>query len=124
VSEGEDRRELIRRCYAAFNARDIDTALAGMRPDVDWPNAIEGGRVRGHDAVRQYWNRQFEVIDPQVQPQGFSEDEASALVVEVHQVVRDAEGNVVADEQVEHVYAFEEGLIARMDIRRAPAGGA
>jgi ketosteroid isomerase-like protein len=44
--------ELLRRTYDAFNARDLDTALALMQQDVDWPNAIDGGRVRGHDAVR------------------------------------------------------------------------
>ena len=35
--------------YAAFNARDIDAALAGMHPEVDWPNGWEGGRVHGRD---------------------------------------------------------------------------
>jgi hypothetical protein len=34
----------LRKLYAAFNARDIDTALAGMSDDVDWPNGGEGGR--------------------------------------------------------------------------------
>ncbi len=45
--------------YDAFNRRDIDAALARMHPDVDWPNAWEGGRVHGRDAVRAYWERQF-----------------------------------------------------------------
>ena len=49
--------ELVRRAYEAFNARDLDTALSLMHQDVDWPNAIDGGRVRGHDAVRGYWER-------------------------------------------------------------------
>jgi hypothetical protein len=35
-------RELIGRSYAAFNARDLDAALEGMHPEVDWPNAIDG----------------------------------------------------------------------------------
>jgi hypothetical protein len=26
-----------------------------MHPEVDWPNAWEGGRVVGHAAVRDYW---------------------------------------------------------------------
>jgi ketosteroid isomerase-like protein len=44
--------DLLRRAYAAFNARDLDAALALMHPDVDWPNAIEGGRVAGRPDVR------------------------------------------------------------------------
>ncbi|MEP0859514.1 nuclear transport factor 2 family protein [Trichocoleus sp. DQ-U1] len=38
--------ELIRAAYAAFNARDIDAALALMTPDVAWPKAFKGGFIR------------------------------------------------------------------------------
>ena len=31
--------------YAAFNARDIERVLSHLATDVDWPNAINGGRV-------------------------------------------------------------------------------
>src|SRR5512142_3269599 len=44
--------ELLTGTYAAFNARNIDQVLAVMDPDVDWPNGMEGGRVRGQSAVR------------------------------------------------------------------------
>jgi hypothetical protein len=57
---------------------------------VDWPNAMWGGRERGHAAVRAYWTRQWEVIDSHVEPVGFSADEGK-IVVDVHQVVRDLE---------------------------------
>jgi hypothetical protein len=111
-------QDLIRRAYAAFNARDLDAALAAMHPDVDWPNALDGGRVHGHDAIRRYWTRQFETIDPRVEPQSVVTHERGRVVVEVRQVVRDLEGTLIADERVEHVYAIRDGLIARMDIRR------
>ena len=39
--------ELLRAAYAAFNARDIDAALALMTPDVEWPRAFKGGFVHG-----------------------------------------------------------------------------
>ena len=35
-------------------------------PDVDWPNAWEGGRLRVPEAVREYWTRQWAAIDPSV----------------------------------------------------------
>jgi len=31
--------------YRAFNARQVELLLAHMTPDVDWPNAWEGGRA-------------------------------------------------------------------------------
>ena len=105
--------ELLRRAYEAFNARDLDTALALMQQDVDWPNAIDG--VRGHDAVRAYWKRQFETIDPRVEPESIEEVEGR-VVAAVHQVVRDREGTVLADQRVRHVYTVRDGLIARMEI--------
>ena len=62
------REQLIRDLYASFNARDIEAVLAHLHPDVDWPNAWENGRLRGHAAVRDYWTRQFAAIDGHVEP--------------------------------------------------------
>ena len=103
--------------YRAFNARDIDAVLAHMHPDVDWPNGMEGGRVHGHEAVRDYWVRQWELIDPRVEPRGFTVDDAGRVVADVHQVVRDHAGAVLKDTMVQHVYVIDAGLIRRMDIR-------
>ena len=64
----EADESLLRAAYEAFNIRDLDAAVALMHPDVDWPNAWEGGRVRGREAVRDYWRRQFEVISSSVEP--------------------------------------------------------
>jgi hypothetical protein len=114
----EDSAEsLLQRAYDAFNARDIDGALALMQPDVDWPNGMEGGRELGHDAVRAYWTRQWQLIDPHVEPESISDDDQGRVVVEVHQVVRDLDGALLADQRVQHVYTLRDGLIARMDIR-------
>jgi hypothetical protein len=108
---------LLQRAYDAFNARDIDGALALLQPDVDWPNGMEGGRELGHDAVRAYWTRQWQLIDPHVEPESISDDDQGRVVVEVHQVVRDLDGALLADQRVQHVYTLRDGLIARMDIR-------
>jgi ketosteroid isomerase-like protein len=107
---------LLRRAYEAFNVRDIEGALALMHPDVDWPNGMEGGRERGHDAVRAYWTRQFGVIDSNVEPVGFEVDDDGRVVVDVHQVVRDLEGALLSDSRVRHAYTFRDGLVVRMDI--------
>jgi ketosteroid isomerase-like protein len=108
--------DLLRGAYAAFNARDIDAALASMHPDVDWPNGMEGGRVRGHDEVRAYWERQFKLIDSQVEPEAFEELDDGRVSVTVHQRVRDLDGAVISDGHVRHVYELRDGLVVRMDI--------
>lgn len=109
--------ELLKKAYAAFNARDIDGALATMKPDVEWPNGMEGGIVHGHAGVRAYWTRQWGLIDPHVDPVNFEMDEAGRVVVGVHQVVRDLAGKLLLDRMVEHVYSIDGGLICRMEIR-------
>jgi ketosteroid isomerase-like protein len=109
--------ELLKRAYAAFNARDLDGALATMKPDVVWPNGMEGGVVHDHEGVRAYWTRQWGMINPHVDPVGFTEDESGRIAVSVHQVVKELSGNVLMDRMVEHVYTLKDGLIQSMDIR-------
>ena len=108
--------ETLRRMYAAFNRRKIETVLAELHSDVDWPNGMEGGRVLGKDAVRDYWTRQFEVLDPRVEPQHFATESDGRMVVDVHQVVHDKAGKLVVDQMVRHVYRIEDGLIRSMEI--------
>jgi ketosteroid isomerase-like protein len=109
--------ELLKAAYEAFNSRDIEKILAMMHPNVDWPNMIEGGRIRGRDGIRDYWQRQFNLANPRVDPVAFQDEGAGRTVVDVHQVVRDLSGKVVLDRMVQHVYLVRDGLIERMDVR-------
>jgi hypothetical protein len=87
-----------------------------MHADVDWPNGMEGGREHGHAAVRAYWTRQFGMIDSRVEPRAMAAED-DRVVVDVHQVVRDLEGSLVSEGDVQHVYSFRDGLVSRMEIR-------
>jgi ketosteroid isomerase-like protein len=95
--------EMLQRMYAAFNRRDIEMVLASMLDNVDWPNGMEGGRVLGKGAVRDYWKRQFEVLDPNVEPKKFTKEADGRIAIDVHQMVRE----------------FHDGLIQSMEIRDA-----
>ncbi len=109
--------EILRSAYRAFNARDIDAAVALMHPEVDWPNAWVGGRVVGREAVADYWTRQFESISSTVEPESFERVADGSVTVTVHQVVLDASTNEpVSDTHVIHRYLLEDGLIIRMDV--------
>lgn len=113
----ESRIAILRKAYQSFNVRDMDAALATMQPDVEWPNGMEGGTVHGHAGVREYWTRQWGILDPHVNPISFDLDASGRVVVGVHQVVRDLSGKVLLDRMVEHVYSVERGLIRSMEIR-------
>jgi len=103
--------------YVAFNARDIDAVLASLAPDVRWPRAWEGDVVVGHDAVRDYWTRQWTEIDPTVVPTAFAKEDDGRVDVTVAQTVRNLDGDVVAEATVHHVYRFRDGAVADMEIR-------
>ena len=107
---------LIQQAYAAFNARDIDAALATMQPRVQWSKAWEGGYISGHDEIKRYWTRQWGEINPHVEPIKFTARPNGSLEVEVQHVVADLQGSPVFDGLVKHVYTFEDGLIKTMDI--------
>lgn len=109
-------QDLIEKAYAAFNARDIDTALSTMHPEVQWPKAFEGGYVSGHNEIREYWTRQWTEINPNVLPIGFNERQDRSLEISVHQKVKDLQGNVIFDGIVKHIYTLKDGLLRRMDI--------
>src|SRR5258705_9877790 len=117
TAPSSDFQSLLRQAYASFNARDIDAVLALMHPDVEWPNGWEGGWVKGHDEVRRYWTRQWAAIDPRVEPLRFDTPRGPETIrVVVDQTVRDLQGNVLARNQVQHLYYFEAGLVRRMEI--------
>ena len=111
-----DDEQRLRGLYDAFNARDADAVLAAMADDVDWPNAWEGGRLRGRAAVRDYWERQWAEIDPRVVPAAFTRRPDGRVDVEVDQTVRDRAGELLGEGRVRHVYALRDGLVLRMDV--------
>lgn len=115
--------KLLRTAYTAFNARDIDAALATMTPDVAWPKAFKGGFVRGPEEVRAYWTEQWSEIDPRVEPVAFYPEDGGRILVEVRQVVRDLAGAVLADERVGHRFTLAQGLIQAMEVCPLPSSG-
>jgi hypothetical protein len=109
-------REILEGAYRDFNARRLESVLARMAPDVVWPNGMEGGFVHGHEGVREYWMRQWAILDPHVEPVEISPDEQGRWIVQVHQVVHDRQGKLLVDQIVHHAYQIRDSLIVRMDI--------
>jgi SnoaL-like domain len=107
---------LLRQAYCDFNARRLDAVLARLDPEVEWANGMEGGHVHGREGVRAYWTRQWALLDPHVDPVSILQDAAGRWVVEVHQIVHDKDGKLLADKIVHHAYRITDQRIKRMDI--------
>jgi hypothetical protein len=108
--------QFLQNLYDAFNKREIETIISSMHPDVKWANGLEGGFVYGRDAVREYWTNQFKNIQPQLETLKFETDEKNRNIVTVHQIVRDLQGNVLADMTVRQIFTIENGLISLYEI--------
>ena len=102
--------------YAAFNRRDSAFVTERMAADVRWPRAFKGGVAEGPEAVSAYWREQWQEIDPHVEPAKIEQRDDGRVDVEVHQVVRSLDGDVIADTVVHHLYSFEDHAITRMEI--------
>jgi hypothetical protein len=68
--------------------------------------------------VRAYWLRQWQELNPHVEPTGVKEREDGRLEVAVHQVVKDMQGQLLFDGQVKHIYTIQDGLLKQMDIEQ------
>jgi ketosteroid isomerase-like protein len=111
----EERAALLQRTYAAFNRRQIEQVLSVLDPEVVWPDVQERRFIRGHQAVRDYWERQFQRIDAHVEPTRFTPQD-SAILVDVRQVVRDLRTLKVVEQHVIHVYTFRGDRVSGMQI--------
>ena len=52
--------DVVRRSYEAFNRGDVEGALEGLHPDIEWHTYIVpgpgGATYRGHAGVRELWS--------------------------------------------------------------------
>jgi limonene-1,2-epoxide hydrolase len=109
-------QQLLQSLYDAFNNRELETIISVMHPDVKWANGVEGGFVYGRDAVREYWTNQYQVIQVQLETLKFETDENNRNVVTVHQIVKDLQGNLLADMTVKQIFTIENDAIVLYEI--------
>ena len=90
---------LLERAYRLFNAREIDALLALMTDDIEWPDVANGAVLHAKEAIRPYWEGQFAVADPHVEPTDFIEA-GDDLVAVVDQRILDLQGRPLAPPSV------------------------
>src|SRR6478609_1894340 len=84
--------KVLERIYDRFNARDIDAVLAVLTDDVAWANGMDGGHVHGHQALRDYWTRQWSIVSPHVEPVSVRRTADGRIAAEVIQTITDLDG--------------------------------
>src|SRR5688500_1066192 len=117
--------QLIKGLYERFNARDIDGVLAALADDVSWANAMDGGHVHGHEGVREYWTRQWGMVDPRIEPVNFEHTD-EVVTDETIQYVFDLNGQPLSgqthglkDKTVLHIFRINNGKVKRFDVQES-----
>jgi hypothetical protein len=118
--------EVLKRMYDCFNAKDMEGVLGSLTDDVAWANGMDGGHVHGREGVREYWTRQWAIVDPHVEPLSFDTAPDGSVVVEALQSIRDLQGRSLQDQThglrdktVGHVFHLRDGKVTRFDIQDA-----
>lgn len=110
-------RDLLEQLYVDYNDRDVEAVLGALHPEVDWPNEEEGGRLEGHEAIRDHWRRQWAATDPHLTPLAYT-PLPDGWAVEAQLIVQDRAGQVLDDRVVTHSFTFEDGLVRTMRVER------
>jgi ketosteroid isomerase-like protein len=116
-SSCEEASVLIRRAYDAFNRGDFVAATAVMSEDVDWHDTWTDSRRRGPAAVRAHWHRLTYHLVPRVEIRGVRCIDRRRVVVDVHLLIHDGAGKLLAEADVLHHIRLRDGMILRMDAR-------
>ena len=112
----DPRRALLLRFYKAIDAKDVDAILAMLHPEVDFPDQLnDDRRLRGHAAVRAYYEKAFSIIAGESTPTAFHPRPDGTLEVRVHHHVTSIDGALWHDGPVDYSFGFRDGLIARLD---------
>lgn len=122
----DNKVQIIQTIYERFNARDIDGVLAALADNVAWANGMYGGHVHGHEGVREYWTRQWAMVNPHVAPVAFRQVEDGVITVEVIQTVFDLDGQPLTgqthglkDKTVTHIFRMNNDKITHFDLGEA-----
>ena len=118
------RRDVILAAYKSYNERDLEGLLRVMCEDVNFMNALTGGRIKGHAEMREFWLLQQTSLDVQTEPIRIYEQADGKTVVLVREVMREVGGALLLDQEMEHVFTFRDGLVERMDFRHVAANTA
>jgi uncharacterized protein len=117
TAEQEVAIATLREAYAAFNRGDMDAAVAGLDPQIEWTEPAEfpgGGAYHGRDAVKRYLTQSRAAwAEVNSEPEQFI-PAGDRIVVFVHARVRPKDSNDWQDVKLADVYTVRSGKIVKM----------
>ena len=111
----------VRRVYEAFAKRDFDTIIENSDPEVEFTSLTmesEGVTYRGHQGLREYFDRLLEVL-PNWRPELEDvEEHGDRMLVRTRIYATPSGGSVPVEQVMWQVIRFRNGLALRWDFFR------
>jgi uncharacterized protein len=113
-----ERLDLVRRSYEAFNANDLDAALEGFDPSIEWHTYIVpgpgGGVYRGHAGVRELWSDAKRIFGDfrNIPEEMFDAGDQVVTFVRVEGV--GAKSGVAVQARIAHLITFRDEKVVRV----------
>jgi ketosteroid isomerase-like protein len=113
----ESNVDLVRGLYAAWQAQDFDTALAGIDADIEWkepPDAPDSRSWRGPDGVvdsTENWTAPFEDYEFEIAE---SAEIGDQVLITLLQRGRARGSSVSVEEHIWHLWTLRGGKAVRM----------
>jgi hypothetical protein len=104
--------DLIKSAYRAFNAREIEAALAPLDDRVAWADG-KGGVLHGRSAVREHWLEQWAEADPEIDIQAIART-PQGIVASIR--VRMQQGDERTEQRLTNVFRVDGERILAMRV--------
>jgi ketosteroid isomerase-like protein len=116
------RRLLLRRTVArgaaAFNRRDFELALLGLDPEIEWvedPRRADGRIYRGHEGVRESFERWLENFEEYEFEVEWMVDCGDKILVYGREEGRGSLSGGTISQRIYTVHTFRDGKVARYE---------
>jgi ketosteroid isomerase-like protein len=111
--------QVVAALYAAFNAGDVDSALAYADPDIEWIPA-DGSpfeqAYRGREQVKRFleqeWMGVFDDLQGEVRELVYAPDDA--VLATLHLTGRGGASGVELDFEIAHLWRLHEGVVVQV----------
>jgi ketosteroid isomerase-like protein len=116
----QEQTDSIERGFDSWNRRDLQVALRGLHPEVEWripnPGLDIEGTYRGPEGVRAFWELFWDAWEHiSLEAEQFIEVDEERLLVFVRFRGKGKGSGAEIERSVAHVYEFRDGKIIGFD---------
>src|SRR6266576_270887 len=115
----QEKVELVRRAYRAWNERDVDAWVACGTPDIEWRLIggfadLMGPVFKGHEGLRRFFNEWVVSMESRVEAESILEADDRVLAI-LRVIAAGSASGVPVTLRPGQVRSFRDGLISAVD---------